>query len=54
VRGNPGVVFERGSRPRAGSFWAADDPVPAALLTAEALGVRTQNRLSAARRRLKR
>jgi predicted ATP-grasp superfamily ATP-dependent carboligase len=54
VRGNPGVLFERGSRPRAGSFWAADDPVPAALLTAEALGVRTQNRLSAARRRLKR
>lgn len=54
LRGRPGLLFEGGSTPRAGSFWAPDDPVPAALLTAEAFGVRTRNRLAEARQRLKR
>jgi len=54
LRGRPDLLFERGPKPRAGSFWAADDPVPAALLTAEALGVRTRNRLADGRRRLER
>lgn len=54
MRGRPDLLFERGPKPRAGSFWAADDPAPAALLTVEALGVRARTRLAEAGRVLKR
>lgn len=54
LRGNPRLLFERGSKPRAGSFWSSDDPIPAALLTVEAVGVRARTRLGQAGRRLKR
>ncbi len=52
LRGRPDLLFGGGSRPRAGSFWAPDDPVPAALLTAEAVGVRIAKRVGQLRRRL--
>ncbi len=45
LRGKPGRLLRRGPRPRAGSFWAPDDPVPSLLLTAEALAKRTRRHL---------
>ena len=45
ARGRVGALSPAGPRPRAGAFWAADDPVPAALLAADAIRVRVGRRL---------
>lgn len=45
ARGRLGALRGRAPRPRAGAFWALDDPVPAALLAADAIRVRARRRL---------
>ena len=44
VRRSPRLLFERAPRPRAGAMWAADDPVPGALLAFSAGAVRVRRR----------
>lgn len=47
LRGSPGVLLDRGSRPRAGAMWASDDPVPSALLALESGAKRVRERRGA-------
>jgi predicted ATP-grasp superfamily ATP-dependent carboligase len=37
ARGSPGVLLRRAPRPSSGALWARDDPVPSALLMAQAV-----------------
>lgn len=47
LRGEPRRLLEGPPRPRVGAMWASDDPLPAALLAADAAAVRLRRRLLA-------
>lgn len=45
VRGSPARLFKRAPRPRAGAWWASDDPLPALALGVDAIWKRVHRRL---------
>ena len=49
VRGRPRALLERTPGPTAGAMWAADDPLPAAVLAVKAVTLRARRRIRASR-----